>query len=249
MLLVIRVIIHASRRLVHDGMHELTLFLSRRYARLMIQRATVPALLLLTCLAVPELLHAKGRPAAFVIPEDDYGLYDQVVTKKFLTSHTQLVVLERMTTSRLLPNQEEPITIAFFGEQGYFNGSLPSDLIRDFVGANQEPSRLEGRFQFGVRYRFVSGNAAEEPEVLSGLPVKAGRARPTGAPYMLDRLAFSRVGRTLRNDQALLYVEHVRPDGTGAGFLVWFRRQGLRWTIADTDVVWTVRDEESEEAP
>ncbi len=96
----------------------------------------------------------------------------------------------------------------------------------------------------------MSGNAAEEPEVVSGLPVKAGRAAgPAGTASVLDRLAFSRVGRTLRDDQALLYVEHARPDGTGAGFLVWFRRQGLTWTIAETEVVWTARDEDSEETP
>jgi hypothetical protein len=250
LLLVMRVIIHASCRLVYDGMVELTLFLRRRYARLMMQRMTVSVLLLLTCLAVPGFLPAKERPAKSVIPEDDYGLYNEVVAKKFLTSQTQLVVIERMTVSRLLPNQKTPPPIALFDEQGYFNDALPMDLVRDFVGVNQEPGRLEERFHFGVRYRLVSNNLAEEePEVTSGLPVKVRPAGPAGAPSVVDRLAFSRVGRTLRNDQALLYVEHVRPDGTGAGFLVWFRRPRLEWTIADTDVVWTASDEDSEEAP
>ena len=35
------------------------------------------------------------------ISADDYALYDQVVTSKFLTSATQLVVIERMTRLRL----------------------------------------------------------------------------------------------------------------------------------------------------
>jgi hypothetical protein len=201
------------------------------------------------CLPVQESFAAEGKRIDSGIPVDDYALYDQVVTKKFLTSDTQLVVLERMTVSRLLPNQEEPMTIALFQEQGYFDGELPPDLVRDFVGANHEPGRLEGRFQFGVRYRFVSGNTIEEPEVASALPVNAGRATPAQAPPVLDRLAFSRVGRTLRNDHALLYVENTRPDGTGAGFLVWFRRQGREWTIFDTEVVWTVRSPESEDGP
>jgi hypothetical protein len=187
-----------------------------------------------------------AMPVGSVIAGTDYNLYDQVVTTKFLTSRTRLVLLERLTVSRLLPDQKEPVTIASFDDQEYFNGMLPRDLIRDFVGANQEPGRLEGHFRFGVRYRFVSENAAEEPEVLSGLPVNSGPGSP---PAVLDRLAFSRVGRTLRNDQALLYVEHVRPDGTGAGFLVWFHRQGLAWAIADTDVVWTALGGESKEAP
>ena len=210
---------------------------------------TLPALLLLTCLSVLESRAAEGVPVVSGIPVDDYALYDQVVTKKFLTSETQLVLLERMTVSRLLPNQEEPLTIAFFQEQGYFHGKLPLDLIRDFVGANHDPSRLDGRFQFGVRYRFVSGTGIEEPEVTLALAVKAGRALPAQAPLVVDRLAFSRVARTLRNDQALLYVENMRPDGAGAGFLVWFRRQGREWTIFDTEVIWTVRSQESGDGP
>jgi hypothetical protein len=72
---------------------------------------------------------------------------------------------------------------------------------------------------------------------------------PAQAPPVLDRLAFSRVARTLRSDQALLYVENTRPDGTGAGFLVWFRRRGREWTIFDTEVVWTVRSQEGDGGP
>ena len=216
-------------------------------------RVMVPALLLLTSLALPEFPAAKVIPVTAETPLDDYGLYDQVVAKKFLTSHTRLVVLERLTVPRLLPDQQEPTTTAFFDDQRYFNGALPRDLIRGFVGSNRERARLEERFRFGVRYRFVSGNAAEEPEAISGLPVSAGDAGPVPPPSVLDRLAFSRVGRTLRNDQALLYVEHVRPDGSGAGFLVWFSRQGLEWTIVDTDVVWTtggaVREDDRPLAP
>lgn len=230
-------------------MYELTLFLLGGYARFMMKHTTMLALMLLTCHAMLGSLAAEGGAVASSIPVDDYALYDQVVTKKFLTSDTQLVVLERMTVSRLSPNQEGPMTIALFQEQSYFNGELPLDLVRDFVGANHEPSRLEGRFQFGVRYRFVFGNMIEEPEVTLALPVKSGRTLPAQAPLVLDRLAFSRVARTLRNDQALLYVENTRPDGTGAGFLAWFRRQGRAWTIFDTEVVWTIRGQEGEDGP
>lgn len=193
----------------------------------------------------------QGTPADAVeapspIPVEDYALYDQIVTKKFLTSDTQLVVLERMTTARLIPNQEGTLTLKLFAAQGYFDGELPADLARDFVAVNQQPSRLEGRFQFAVRYRFVSEGAIEQPEVRMAVPVAAVLAQ--GAP-VVDRLAFSRIGRTLRNDQALAYVENTRPDGTGAGFLVWFRRQGREWTLLDTEVVWTVRPEETPEGP
>jgi hypothetical protein len=117
------------------------------------------------------------------------------------------------------------------------------------VAVNQEPARLEGRFQFGVRYRFVTGNSTEEPEVRGAFPVAQPPPSGVQALPVLDRLAFSRVGRTLRNDQALVYVENQRPDGTGAGFLVWFRRVARDWTIYDTEVVWTVREPSPEDRP
>jgi hypothetical protein len=47
-----------------------------------------------------------------------------------------------------------------------------------------------------------------------------------------------------------MYVETLRPDGTGAGFLVWFRRQGRSWTLFDTEVAWTIQAQgEPEEGP
>jgi hypothetical protein len=177
-------------------------------------------------------------------------LYDQVVASKFLTSATQLVVIERMTRLRLSPDQEGPTTIGAFQEQRYFDGELPADLIREFSAVNRQPSRLEGRFHFGVGYRFATEDTIEEPEVSLARPVTVARARPVQAPPVLDRLAFSRVARSLRNDHALMYVEALRLDGTGAGFLVWCRRQGRSWTLFDTEVVWTIQPEvEPEEGP
>lgn len=193
---------------------------------------------------------AESDQKAGVIPIEDYAFYDQVVTSKFLTSATELVVIERMTRFRLSPDQEGPTTIRTFQAQGYFDNELPSDLIREFISVNQRPSRLEGQFHFDVRYRFVTGETLEEPEVSLARPVTAARARPVQAPSVLDRLAFSRVARSLRNDQALMYVETLRPDSTGAGFLVWFRRQSRSWTLFDTEVVWTIQAQvEPEEGP
>jgi hypothetical protein len=173
------------------------------------------------------------------ISADDYALYDQVVTSKFLTSATQLVVIERMTRLRLSPDQEAPTTVRAFQEQGYFDGELPTDLVREFVSVNRIESRLDGRFHFAVGYRFATEGRLEEPEVSLARPVAA--ALPVQAPSILDRLAFSRVARSLRNDHALLYVEALRPDGSGAGLLVWCRRQGRNWTLFDTDVAWTIQ--------
>jgi hypothetical protein len=204
-----------------------------------------------TCLPLYRTLAAEGVSQAAGIPAEDYALYDQVVENIFLTSHTELVILERMTVARLSPDLAEPMTRGSFQERNYFMGRLPPDLVRDFVGANREAGRLEGRFQFGVRYRFVSAGSIEDPEAASARPVKTGPVAPVQASSVLDRLAFSRVGRTLRNDQALLYVENSRPDGTGAGFLVWFHRRGAIWAIHDTEVLWVIRSDEEtgEESP
>ena len=94
----------------------------------------------------------ESRQIGSSISVEDYSLYDQIVEDKFLTSQVQLVLLERMTVSRLVPTRDESMTMTFFQQHGYFEGMLPQDLIRDFVGINQTPSRLEGRFQFGARY-------------------------------------------------------------------------------------------------
>lgn len=200
-------------------------------------------------LGLPEAVAESGQKIE-VIPAEDYALYDQVVTSKFLTSATQLVVIERATQFRLFPDQVGPTTIGAFQEQDYFDGELPEDLILEFISVNRQVSRLEGRFHFAVGYRFATEGKLEEPEVSLARPFTVHRARPIQAPSVLDRLAFSRVGRSLRNDQALLYVETLRPDGTGAGFLVWCRRQGRRWTLFDSEVVWTIQAHvEPEEGP
>ncbi len=199
------------------------------------------ALLLTDVLLVLPGAVAESDQKAAAVAAEDYALYDQVVTSKFLTSATQLVVIERMTRFRLSPGQEGQTTIGAFQEQGYFDGELPADLVREFISVNREPSRLEGRFHFGVRYQFATGDRLEEPEVSLARPVTVARARPVQAPSVLDRLTFSRVARSLRNDHALMYVETLRPDGTGAGFLVWCRRQGRSWTLFDTEVAWTIQ--------
>ena len=202
--------------------------------------------LLLTLLSMVMTLPAigsAGEEAVASIPVEDYARYDQIITSKFLSSETQLVLLERKTTIQISPEQEGPLTSAWFLKQGYFDGTLPAELVRDFVAANQETARLEGRFQFGTRYRFVSGNAVEEPEVSLAQPVLTAWRRFVQAMPVLDRLVFSRIGYNLRQTQALVYVGNPRPDGSGAGFLVWLRRQETAWSIWDTEVVWTVRVE------
>lgn len=197
-------------------------------------------LMLFLFMALPSGIQS-GVAASGVVTED-YDLYDRIVEDKFLTSQIQLVLLEHLTVARLVPDRDDSMTLEFFQQADYFDGELPQDLIRDFIDANHARTRLEGRFRFGVRYRFVSEDAADELEASTATLARHSDHFPMQTPVVLDRLAFSRVGRTLKNDQALVYVEHVRRDGTGAGFLVWFHRPEQEWVMFDTEVVWTIRD-------
>ncbi|MCE3222131.1 MAG: hypothetical protein K0S58_311 [Nitrospira sp.] len=195
------------------------------------------------------LLQPIGTQAAVASPEqvvsvppEEYALYDLVVEAKFLTSRTRSVVLERMTTTQLHPDHLSAPTVAWCNEQSWFDGRLPQDLIRDFVAKNQHPSRLEAHFTLGVRYRFVSGEGVPETEAgLFAIPVGRPVQELEGELDTIDRLAFSRVGMTLRGDQALLNVANPRRDGTGAGFLFWLLRRQGRWDLYDTEVLWVAQ--------
>lgn len=198
-------------------------------------------LICLLCLVLADgsALAQLQEPA--VVPVEDYALYDRVVTSKFLTNETRLVLIERLTVSRLYPDQEDPTTIALFDERDLFDHRLPPDLVREFVFKNRQPARFSAQFNFGVRYRFVAPEGTEEPEVSLAVPAAWPPVGLTQDLSLLGRLVFSRVAYTLRSDQALLYVEQHRPDGTGAGFLVWFGRQAAAWSIIDTEVLWSIR--------
>ncbi len=197
-----------------------------------------PATATLLAAPVPELLES--------VSVEDYPFYDLAVKAKFLTSHTRLVVVERMTATRLHPDEPQLPTLAWFAERAFFDGRLPQDLIRDFVAKSQGPARLDARFGFGVRYRFVSGEGEPDVETsLSVIPAAWLAEHEGGAPDIIDRLAFSRVGLNVRADQALLYVANQRPDGTGAGFLLWFVRRQRGWELYDTDVLWVARPEQN----
>ena len=182
------------------------------------------------------------------VPLEDYPLYDLIVDEKFLTPETKLVVLERTTLARLHPEQKGPVRVETFQEYEIFDGQLPVDLVRDFVFKNQTPSPLGGHFGFGVRYRFVSGEGTEQQETsLAPMPVSSGTTRWVQEdpleepPAVIDRLSFSRVGYSFGREQAFIYVEYNRQDGSGAGFAVWLRSSASRWGIFDSELVWVAR--------
>ena len=216
------------------------------YSVVMWSRRASVCLLGAALLQSPAVMTAEllAQEAASV-PADEYELYNLVVRDRFLTSQTRLIVLERMTATQLHPDQAAFPSLAWCREQAWFDGRLPQDLLQDFVAKNQYPSRLQSRFGFGVRYRFLSGEGVPETESsLLVMPVGHLGQALEGELDRIDRLAFSRAGMTLRNDQALLYVANPRRDGTGAGFLFWLIRRQARWDLYDSEVIWVAQREE-----
>ncbi|MEW6545132.1 MAG: hypothetical protein AB1411_16195 [Nitrospirota bacterium] len=188
--------------------------------------------------AAPEV---SGETKPQPVPVEEYPIYDRVVRAKFLTSQTRLVLIQRLTVARLGPAEEDVPSRSFFSERSLFQGGLSADLLQDFIRKAGRPSRVEARFDFGVRYRFVTGDGAEEEPVVA-LPWRPARFSPVqDAPATVGRLGFSRVGFNVRGDRALVYVEENRPDGTGGGLLMLLRKAGSSWEFVDTEVLWVAR--------
>jgi hypothetical protein len=206
--------------------------------------------MLMGLLSVAAMVQAAPADHTDVVPAEDYPIIDVVVATKFLTSQTRVVVVERLTATNLHPDESWLPSLALFDQQGFFDARLPPDLVRDFVAKNQRQSKFEGRFSFGVRYRFVSGDGAAETEAgLLRLPVGWHPVEADLDVEVIDRLAFSRVGLNLKADQALVYVANQRPDATGAGFLLWLVRRQSRWQVYDTDVIWVSRPDDGQRGP
>lgn len=186
---------------------------------------------------------ASGAPSIRAQPEkspsataEEYPIYDRVVEAKFLTSETALVLIRRMTATTVGPS-EVTFTRQFFDENHLFEGRLPAPLLTDFLLKARQPSKLDPRFHFGVRYRLVTEFEDTGPEETRGPAL--GRLQPSQLLGYTLMLEFSRVAFSPRADQALVYAGNYRPDGTGAGFLVWLIRQGETWDIVDTEVIWS----------
>lgn len=212
------------------------------------------ALWLAALLARPVL----GGPASAEPPEpapepvaaEEYPIYNRVVDGKFLTSQTEIVFIGQVTVIHLGPGEEDRPSRAYFRERGLFAGLLEPALLTDFIIKNSRPGRLEEKFNFGVRYRFVPGDGDDMhgPEVsLAPIPVAATAAEEARlvqeAPRLIGVLRFSRVGFTPRQDKALVYVEEERADGTGSGFLILLARRTRSWDFVDTEVLWVTRPE------
>src|SRR5688572_23626015 len=62
------------------------------------------------------------RPAPVRVA--DYPIYDRVIMTKFLTAHTGLVVIQKLTANRLQP-EGPPVSRAYFEDNPVFNNALP----------------------------------------------------------------------------------------------------------------------------
>ncbi|HJT22502.1 MAG TPA: hypothetical protein VJ746_18660 [Nitrospira sp.] len=179
-----------------------------------------------------------------VVPVEDYPLYDLIVTGKFLTSETRLVVVDRFTLIRIHPEQQGPLHAETFRPGDLFDGRVSRELVRDFVDKSRIPSRLEARFDFGVPYRLIAGDQDERQETsLIRIPVSLATPvqEPGEGPAPNIHVGFSRVAFDGDRREALIYVEYDRFDGGQAGFMVWLIRSGAQWGIADTEVLWAAR--------
>lgn len=58
----------------------------------------------------------RAEDKAEPVPPEEYSLYDQVIQTKFLTSRTSLVMIERLTVTRLGPEERNPPDRAYFDE-------------------------------------------------------------------------------------------------------------------------------------
>lgn len=193
------------------------------------------------CPAIGLTLEPPEEPRS-VRPEE-YPIYDLVITSKFLTSKTQLVVIRELTATRLGPFTDKPPSEEFLVANEFFGQRLAPDLIRDFVYKMRRPSRLERALTLGVPYQLIrEGNGESRRTALVPLPAQRAQGPPPqGPPPVVGLLVLSRVGFNLRENEALVYIGIDRPDRTGAGFLVWLHRTGRTWRIRDTEVLWTAR--------
>ena len=126
--------------------------------------------LLLISASLPTAFAGPAPPLSETVAEEEYRIYDEVVRSKFLTTGTTLVVIERMTTNRLLPpdpERPELTTRTLFETQELFDSRLPPELITDFLLTNHKPTRLASHFAFGVPYRFRSSSGEPESDVFA----------------------------------------------------------------------------------
>lgn len=171
------------------------------------------------------------------VPSEDYAIYDRIIQAKFLTSDTTLVLIRRLTATRIGP-EEVPFRREFFDENQFFDGTLPPSLIAEFLAGTRRPSRLQPKLNFGVRYRLVSDFNADIEETRLVLRPAAWTA--VGVDPRI-RLEVSRVAYAPKENLALVYVGNYRSDGTGAGFFIVLRPQQSGWQIQDTEIVWMMR--------
>lgn len=171
-----------------------------------------------------------------LVPSEDYAIYDRIIQAKFLTSDTTLVLIRRLTATRIGP-EEVPFRRQFFEENQFFDGTLLPSLIVEFLAGTRRPSRLQPKLNFGVRYRLVSEFNADIEE--AGLMLHSAATAAGVDPRI--RLEFSRVAHAPTERLALVYVGHYRSNGTGAGFFIVLRPQESGWEIQDTEVVWMMR--------
>jgi hypothetical protein len=198
-----------------------------------------------------RLLQADAAPE--LVSSEEYPVYDRIVESKFLTDETRLVMINRMTVTRL-GQEEERDNRRFLEENEVFEGRIEPALLENFLEKLGRSALLERRFNFGAAYRLISPGDPDDLDTSimlhpAGFSQRDLRRcppacrRPESADYTggMLTLEFSRVAFTSSRTRALVYVGHYRADGSGAGFLFLLHPNGRGWTVSDTEVIWVVR--------
>ena len=183
----------------------------------------------------------SGPEAPHYVPIEEYAIYDRVMEAKFFTSQTKMIIIERMTTTTLM-QEEKPLPLReLFQKKRFFNNSLPPSLLEGFLlKAEQASARLESKFSFPIPVKFVTDQFLDDAEVsIPVIPVHLSTVQKRPGPLpVLGVFRLSRVAFTPARDQALVYIGVNRPDGTGAGFLIWLYQHQDAWDLYGTEVLW-----------
>lgn len=188
-----------------------------------------------------EAIAESGQDGPRYVPAEEYAVYDRVMEAKFFTSQTKLIVIERMTTSKLTRDEKPPPLRQYFQMKQFFNNSLPPSLLEGFLRkSDHAAARLESKFSFSIPVKFVTDQYLDDAEVsLPTMTVSMTQVQKRPGPLpVLGVFQLSRVAFTPARDQALVFVGVNRPDGTGAGFLIWLYQHQDSWDLYGTEVLW-----------
>ncbi len=187
----------------------------------------IPAILLMTYIISPLLRGFNSAESVIRASEiEEYAVYNAVIKEILLGKF--IVVIDHTSSG-------------FCGRMGgggaCLRGRFPlveGTAVEDFLSKNEQSYPLKNCFD--VRAITVLISEEELEEIFQG----TFRWSEYYARYPFSRgfIELSRVGFDSEMDQALVYVGNYRGSLSGAGYYVLLIKEGDRWIIQDTSLVW-----------